>query len=64
MSGLSCLLTYLCELTFVRVMIQVRKSLMVYFDDNLIYSKNKDKNLDYLIQVYKILRKESLFMNI
>jgi len=54
---------------FMRVMIQVfkpfmKKILMVYFDNILIYSKTKEEPLNHLIRVYNTLRKESLFVNV
>lgn len=56
--------------TFIREMTQVlkpfmKKSLVVHFDDVLIYSKIKEGHLvDHLIQVCTIIRKESLFANV
>jgi hypothetical protein len=55
--------------TFTRVMTSVlrpfmRKFLVVYFDDILIYSQTKEKHLNHLIQVCSTPRKESLFANI
>jgi hypothetical protein len=54
---------------FMRVMTQVfkpfmKKNLMVYFDNILIYSKTKEEPLNHLIRVYNTLRKESLFVNV
>jgi hypothetical protein len=54
---------------FMRVMTQVfkpfmKKFLIVYFDNILIYSKTKEKPLNHLIRVYNTLRKESLFVNV
>ena len=54
---------------FMRVMTQVfkpfiKKILMVYFDNILIYSKTKEEPLNHLIRVYNTLRKESLFVNV
>jgi hypothetical protein len=42
----------------------MRKFLVVYFDDILIYSQTKEKHLNHLIQVCSTPRKESLFANI
>jgi len=54
---------------FMRVITQVvrpfmRKFLMVYFDNILVYSKTKEEPLNHFIQVYNTLRKESLFVNV
>jgi hypothetical protein len=54
---------------FMRVITQVvrpfmRKFLMVYFDNILIYSKTNEEPLNHFIQVYNTLRKESLFVNV
>jgi len=55
--------------TFTRVMTYVlrlfmRKFLVVYFDDILIYSQTKEEHLKHLIQVCTALRKKSLFANV
>ena len=55
--------------TFMRIMTQVlraymRKFVVVYFDDILIYSRTKENHLDHLRQVCVALRKESLFANL
>jgi len=42
----------------------MKKNLMVYFDNILIYSKTKEEPLNHLIRVYNTLRKESLFVNV
>ena len=52
-----------------RIMTQVlhaymRKFVVVYFDDILIYSRTKESHLDHLRQVCTILRKESLYANL
>ena len=55
--------------TFMRIMTQVlraymRKFVVVYFDDILIYSRTKENHLDHLRQVCTALRKENLFANL
>ena len=54
--------------TFMRIMNHVlhafiRKFVVVYFDDILIYSKNLDDHLINLKYVLDVLRKERLFAN-
>ena len=55
--------------TFMRLMNHVlrafiRKFVVVYFDDILIYSKNLDDHLIHLKSVLDVLRKERLFANL
>ena len=55
--------------TFMKIMTQVlcaymRKFVVVYFDDILIYSRTKESHLDHLRQVCIALRKESLYTNL
>jgi len=39
------------------------KFLVVYFDGILIYNKSCEQHLDYLRQVFSVLRKEELYAN-
>jgi len=41
----------------------MKKCLVVYFDDILIYSNSREQHLDYLRQVCTLLRKEELYAN-
>ena len=49
--------------TFIRMMTQVlrpfmRKFLVIYFDDILIYSYSREQHLNYLRQICTVLRKK------
>ena len=39
------------------------KFALVFFDDNLIYSHDKDNHRDHLLQVFEILRRNHLWVN-
>lgn len=42
----------------------IRKFLVIYFDDILIYSPSKEIHLNHLRSVCEILRREKLFANL
>nr|KYP63323.1 Retrotransposable element Tf2 [Cajanus cajan] len=42
----------------------IRKFVVVYFDDILIYSRSQDDHLGHLREVFLILRKNHLFANV
>ena len=55
--------------TFMRLMNQVLRPsigmfLVVYFDDNLIYSKIEEENLNYLTQIMVALERENFYGNL
>jgi hypothetical protein len=54
--------------TFMRLMNHVLRSFigkfLVYFDDNLIFSKAIEEHVDLILQVLDVLRKEKLYANI
>jgi len=39
------------------------KFALVFFDDNLIYSHDKDSHRDHLLQVFEILKRNHLWVN-
>ncbi|KAG7547976.1 Integrase catalytic core [Arabidopsis suecica] len=54
--------------TFMRLMNQVLRAyigvfVVVYFDDNLVYSKSLDEHLEHLKLILNVLREEKLFAN-
>lgn len=54
--------------TFMRAMTQtlqpfIGRFLVVYFDDILMYNKNKEDHLSHLRQVLRVLREEKLYIN-
>ena len=55
--------------TFMRFMNQFLKpcigiSVVVYFDDILVYSRSEEKHLDHLHQIFTILREQNLYANL
>ena len=55
--------------TFMRFMNQILKpcigiSMVVYFDDILVYSRSEDEHLDHLHQIFTILREQKLYANL
>jgi len=44
--------------------LHIGKFIIIYFDDNLIFSKNMEENLEHLKIVFDILRVERLFINL
>lgn len=43
---------------------QLRKFVLVFFDDILVYSKNKEEHIEHLKVVFEILRSNKLFMKL
>jgi len=41
----------------------LRKFALVFFDDNLIYSDDKDNHRDHLLQFFEILNRNHLWVN-
>lgn len=42
----------------------LRKTVLVFFDDILLYSKNREEHLQHVAEVFEILRSNSLFANL